>query len=122
MFLCGIASLDYADIITMLKSNIDMYWHADNDGFLPQDLHLNGIVTMLHANTKDHVHDIGTPRLHMTRGFTLDLDLGDEDKLPYCHVQGYCPRVFHIEQGNKRIPAGCYNDRSAGMHDSRAFD
>jgi hypothetical protein len=61
MFLRGIASLDYANIITMLKSNIDMYWHADNDGFLPRHLRLNGIATTLHANTKAHVHDIGTP-------------------------------------------------------------
>ena len=77
---------------------------------------------MLHANAKARVHDIGTPRLHMTRSFTLDLDLVDEDELLYCHVQGYCPQVICIEQGNDRAPAGCYNDRSAGMRDGRAFD
>jgi hypothetical protein len=61
MFLCGIASLEYANITTMLKSNIDMYWHADNDCFLTQHLCLNGIAIMLHANTKALFHDIGTP-------------------------------------------------------------
>jgi hypothetical protein len=122
MFLRGIALSAYADIITMLKSNIDMYRHADDDGFLPQHLCLNGIATMLSANAKAHVHDIGTPQLHMTRGFALDLDSVDEDELPYCHVKGYCPWVFCIEQGNNRTPAGRYNDCSAGMRDGRAFD
>ncbi len=106
----------------MLKSKIDMYWHANNDSFLPQHLRLNKIATMLHANAKARVHDIIAPRLHMTRGFALDLDSVDKDELPYCHVQGYCPRVFHIKQGNDRAPAGRYNNRSAGMRNGRTFD
>jgi hypothetical protein len=58
----------------------------------------------------------------MICGFALDLDSVDEGKLPYCHVQGYCLRVFRIEQGNDRTPAGCYNDCSAGMCNGHAFD
>ncbi len=77
---------------------------------------------MLHANAKACVHNIGTPQLHMTRGFALDWDSVDEDELPYCHIQGYCPQVFHIEQGNNQAPAGCYNNRSAGMRNGHAFD
>ncbi len=97
MFLRGITSSEYADVITTLKSNIDMYRHADDNGFLPQHLRLNGIATMLHDNAKARVHDIGTPRLHMTRGYAPDSDSVDKDELPYCHVQGYCPRIFRIE-------------------------
>ncbi len=73
MFLRGITLSEYADVITTLKSNIDMYRHADDDGFLPQHLRLNGIATMLHDNAKARVHNIGTPQLHMTRGYAPDL-------------------------------------------------
>jgi hypothetical protein len=48
MFLHGISLLEYADIITMIKSNLDMYRHADENCFLPQHLCLNRIVKMLH--------------------------------------------------------------------------
>ncbi len=122
MFLRGISPSEYAGIITMIKSNLDMYQHAEDDGFLPRHLCLNGIAKMLHKNAKAWVQDIGSPRIHLTRQFDLDWNSVDAGKIPYSHVQGYCPWVFCIKQGNTRTPAGCAKDRSPGMSDGRGFD
>jgi hypothetical protein len=72
MFLHGISLSEYADIITTIKSNLDIYWHADDNGFLPQHLCLHGIAKMLHENANARVQDIGSPRIHLTQQFNLD--------------------------------------------------
>jgi hypothetical protein len=122
---CSCAALPRWTMLTLSQCSNPISICTDtltNKGFLPQHLCLNGIATMLHDNTKAHVHDIGTPRLHMTRGFTPESDSVDKDELPYYHIQGYCPRVFRLDQGNDRATTGQYNDHSAGMRNGRTFD
>jgi hypothetical protein len=50
----------------------------------------------------------------------------DADKLPLCAVQGYCPRVFHVDQGQDRFrsSSGCrpYERDSPASRGSHGFD
>ena len=57
---------------------------------------------MLHNNATACVRDIATPRINKLGGTDYIWDLVDEDELPFCHVQGYKPRVLRIEQGRDR--------------------
>jgi hypothetical protein len=61
MFLHAITSSEYADVITTVQSHVDVFWHKDNDGFLPTHLRLCGIANMLHQNAKAQVRDVGLP-------------------------------------------------------------
>jgi hypothetical protein len=68
MFLQAITSSEYADVITTVQLHVDVFRHKDNNGFLPTQLRLRGIVTMLHQNAKTWVRDVGLPLLHCMFG------------------------------------------------------
>jgi hypothetical protein len=93
MFLCAITSAKYADVITSVQSHVDVFWHEDDDGFLPTHLRLCSIAKMLHQNAKARVRDVGLPWIHCMFG-------GDghqewlADDYPSFHIQGSSPRAF----------------------------
>ncbi len=43
-------------------------------------------------------------------GMGTTWDESEEDKTPYCHVQGFCPRVFHMD-GNQKSDGICLEAR-----------
>ncbi len=97
MFLCAITSSKYADVITTVQSHVDVFWHEDNNGFLPTHLRLGGIANMLHQNAKARVRDAGHPRIHcMSGGVKIREWL--TDNYPTFHIQGSDPRVFWVDR------------------------
>jgi hypothetical protein len=48
IFLCAIAPLEYANIVTTLQTTVDAYHHPDDDGDLPDNLRVDGIAMMIH--------------------------------------------------------------------------
>ncbi len=75
---------------------------ADDDGHIPHHLRLSRLATMIHNNAKARVRDFAAPRIHKLDGMDSVWDLVDNDELPFCHVQGYEPRVLRLEQGRDR--------------------
>ena len=112
IFLRAISISDYANIVTLLQTQVDMYRDPDDNGYLPQHLRLNGIATLIHNNAKARVPDIATPRVCRTDGSTFDWDTLANDKQPYCHVQVFTPRAFRLDQGHDRVD----NNRNRGGH------
>ena len=100
---------DYADIVTLLQAQLDSHRSADDDGHIPHHLRLSGLATLIHNNAKARVRDFGAPRIHKLDGLEPVWDLVDDDELPFYHVQGYEPRVLHLEQGRDR-GRGCETD------------
>ncbi len=72
IFLRAISTSDYANIVTRLQMQVDMYRNPDNDGHLPQHLWLTGIATAIHNNHKAHIRNVATPRVRRTDGATFD--------------------------------------------------
>jgi hypothetical protein len=97
IFLRAISTLDYADIMTLLQTQVYMYCDPDNDGYLPQHLWLTGIATAIHNNHKAHIRDVATLHVCRTDGATFDWDTLANDEQPYCHVQGFTPRAFRLD-------------------------
>jgi hypothetical protein len=96
MFLRAITSSKYADVITTVQSHVDVFWHKDNNGFLPTQLCLHGIANMLHQNAKARVRDVGQPRIHRMHGGDGLWDWLADD-YPSFHIQGLSPQVFWVE-------------------------
>jgi hypothetical protein len=93
MFLRAITSSEYADVITTVQLHVDVFWHKDDDGFLPTHLCLRGIATMLHLNARARVQDVGHPRIHRIFGNDTFREWSADD-YPSFHIQGSNPRVF----------------------------
>jgi hypothetical protein len=102
IFLRAISQTDYADIVTLLQAQLDSHRSADDDGHIPHHLRLSGLATLIHNNAKARVRDFGAPRIHRLDGSDSVWDLVDDDELPFCHVQGYEPRVLRLDHGRDR--------------------
>ncbi len=113
MFLKAIASSEYADIVTTLQSNVDSYRHDNDEYFLPQHFCVTSIAMSIHNNAKARVQDLGHCHINRVSGWDSMADVLLEDKLQFCHLQGYNPRVLRIEQGR---------DRGGHGLDHRGFD
>jgi len=122
IFLRAIADSEYADIVTLLQAQVNSFRHIDgDDGYLPHHLRLSGIATLINTNAKARVRDFASPRINralgsgsdwdMAFGSTYDWDAVDDDELPFCHVQGYTPRVHRLDQGRDRADRVAHHDR-----------
>ena len=107
IFLRAISISDYADIVTLLQTQVDMYRDPDNNGYLPQHLQLNGIATLIRNRAKSRVQDIATPRVCRTDGATFNWDTLADNKQPYYHVQGFTPPAFRLDQGHDQVDNNC---------------
>jgi hypothetical protein len=117
MFLKAVASLEYADIVTTLQSNVALYWHIDDEYFLPQHYRVTNIAMLIHNNAKARVRDLGHRRVNRVAGWDSLTDVLLDDELQFCHIQGYEPRVFCIDQGRDQS-----RDRVGQGPDRRGFD
>jgi hypothetical protein len=97
IFLWANAPSEYADVVTTIQTTVDAYRHPEDDGLLPEHLRLDSIAMMIHTNAKHWVWDINAPRIHRISGQDSPWDSVDSKELAYCHVQGYCPRIFRAE-------------------------
>ena len=125
MFLRNIQPSEYADVVTTLQSQVNAYLSDDDDGYLPANLCINGIATAIYMNASARVRDVGlaSPRVRRVAG---DWDSNilppvSDDELPLCGVQGYCPRVYRVEQGQDRFRRPYDRDGPAGRG-GRGFD
>ncbi len=50
IFLRNIQLLEYADVVTTLQSQVNAHLTADDEGYLPANLCINGIATAIHMN------------------------------------------------------------------------
>ena len=101
--------MDYVDIVTLLQAQLDSH----DNGRIPHHLRLSGLATMIHKNAKARVRDFAAPRIHKVDGLDSVWDLVDNDELPFCHVQGYEPRVLRLEQGRDRGRGREYDRRKS---------
>ena len=106
MFLKFIAASKYADIVTTLQFNIDSYSHDDDEYFLPQHFRVTNMAMLIHNNAKARVQDLGHRRINQVSGWDSMVDVLSDDELQFCHLQGYQPRVFRMEQGHDRDGRG----------------
>jgi hypothetical protein len=115
MFLKAVASSEYADIITTLQSKVDSFRDPNDEFFLPQTYRVTNIATLIHNHAKARVRDLGHCRVNRVAGCDSMCDAINNNKLQFCHIQGYLPRVLLVEQGH---------DRGHGGHgpDRRGFD
>jgi hypothetical protein len=125
IFLRNIQLSEYADVVTTLQSQVNAYLAADDEGYLPANLCINGIATAIHMNASARVRDVGfaPPWVRRVAG---DWDSSPfppvpDAKLPLCAVQGYSPRVFRVEQGQDRFSRPYDRDGSTGCG-GRGFD
>jgi hypothetical protein len=67
---------------------------------------------LIHNHTKARVCDLGHRRINRVAGWDSMSDILVDDKLQFCHIQGYQPHVLRImEQGRDRGPGGRGPDR-----------
>ena len=127
IFLCNIQQSEYADVVTTLQSHMNAYICEDDDGYLPTNLCINGIATLIHTNAACHVRDIahGLPWVHRAFGDTSSdfwnpSAFVDDADLSLCAIQGYSPQIYWVDQGrdhdrppprgrpyDRANPAGC---------------
>ncbi len=72
IFLCNIQQSKYADVITTLQSHVNAYIYEDDNSYLPTNLCINGIATLIHTNAVACVRDVahGLPRVRRAFGNT----------------------------------------------------
>ena len=121
MFLKAVASSEYADIVTTLQSNVDSYRHIDDEYFLPQHYRVTNIAMLIHNNAKARVRDLGYRRINRVAGWNSLPDVLSDDELQFCHIQGYEPRVFRMDQGRDQSRDQT-RDRGGRGPDRRGFD
>ena len=70
MFLRNIQPSEYADVATKLQSQVNAYLSDDDDGYLPANLCINGIATVIYMNASARVRDVGlaSPRVRRVAG------------------------------------------------------
>ncbi len=61
---------------------------------------------LIHNNAKAHVHNVGNPWISRVAGQDSAYNALDDDKLQFCHIQGYEPCVYQLEQGCNHGPSG----------------
>ena len=93
IFLRAVTPSEYADVVTNLQTSVDAYRHPDNDGILPDHLQLDDIAMLIHNNAKHCVRDLHSPRVHRMAGMDTTWDAAEDDETPFCHLQGYTPRI-----------------------------
>jgi hypothetical protein len=98
IFLRAISTSKYANIVTLLQIQFNLYHNPDENGFLPHHLWLNSIATLINNNAKARIRDFATPCIHRVDGADINWDALDEEEHPFCHVQGYTPRALCLEQ------------------------
>jgi hypothetical protein len=125
-FLLNIQQSEYANVVTTLQSHVNAYSCEDDDGYLPTNLCINGIATLIHTNAVACVHDVAHSllRVHHAFGNTgygswAPSDFLNDADLPLCAIQGYLPQVYCVDQGqdhNCPSPSGrpYVRDGSAG--------
>jgi hypothetical protein len=64
IFLCAIQLSEYADMVTMLQSHIDLFHGDFDDGLLPYHLCLNGITEAINNHSIACLGDVGFPWVH----------------------------------------------------------
>jgi hypothetical protein len=116
IFLRNIQLSKYANLVTTLQSHINAYICEDDDGYLPTNLCINGIATLIHMNAAACVHDIahGLPCVCRAFGDTgygswAPSDFFTNADLPLCAIQGYSPQVHRVDQGqdhDRPLPSG----------------
>jgi hypothetical protein len=125
MFLRNIQPSEFADVVTTLQSQVNAYLSDDDEGFLPANLCINGIATAIYMNASARVRDIGlaSPRVRRVAGDwdSTTLPPASDDELILCGVQGYCPRVYRVDQGHDRSRRSYDRDGPAGRG-GRGFD
>jgi len=138
IFLRNIQLSEYADVVTTLQSQVNAYLLDDDDGYLPANLCINGIATVIYMNASARARDVGlaSPRVRRVAGDwdSTPLPPVPDDELPLCGVQGYRPHVYRVEQGcqdhfrrpyERDGPAGCGGrgfDRDRAGRGQRDFD
>ncbi len=130
IFLRAAAPSKYADVVTTLQMSGDAYCNPDNNGYLPDHLQIDGIAAMINNNMKHCVRDLGNPRINWVNGANNtwdpaysadDNDYNDPVNYPFWHVQGYCPRAYHLERGRNGATSGRGVDH-CGPDGRRSFD
>ncbi len=104
IFLRNIQQSKYANVVTTLQSHINAYICEDDDGYLPTNLCINGIATVIHTNAANCVRDVahGLPRVRPAfentgyESWALS-DFFDDADLPLCAIQGYLPQVYCVD-------------------------
>jgi hypothetical protein len=120
IFLRAISTSEYANVVTLLQTQVDSYRNPDDDGFLPHHLRLNGTATLINNNAKARVRDFATPRIHRVDDADTNWDaLVDEEEHPFCHVQGYTPHALCLEQGRDSRDHDCISNRGRPRMDRR---
>jgi hypothetical protein len=131
IFLCNIQQSEYADVVTTLQLHVNAYICEDDDGYLPTNLCINGIATLIHLNALAYVCDVahGLPCVRCAFGDTgcglwAPSNIVNDAVLPLCAVQGYTPQVYRVDQGWDHVlssPCGRSYDRAGsagrGGHD-----
>jgi hypothetical protein len=121
IFLRAVTPSEYADVVTNLQTSINAYRHPDNDGILPDHLRLDGIATLIHNNAKHRVRDLHSPRVRRVAGMDTTWDAAEDDEAPFCHLQGYTPRLHRLDgyrnrgddaHRNRGGAEGCYGLRT----------
>jgi hypothetical protein len=76
---------------------------------------------LIHNNAKARVRDLGHRRINRVAGWDSPTDVLSDDELQFCHIQGYEPRIFRIDQS--RDPSRDRNRVQGGRGpDRRGFD
>jgi hypothetical protein len=122
IFLCNIQQSEYANVVTTLQSHVNAYICEDDDGYLPTNMCINGIATLIHTNAASRVRDIahGLPRVRRAFGDTSSnfwnpSAFVDDADLSLCAIQGYLPQIYWVDQGrdhDRPPPCGRLYDRA----------
>ncbi len=76
---------------------------------------------LIHYNAKARVHNMGHLRINRVAGRDSAYNVLDDDKLQFCHIQGYEPRVYQLKQGRDHGPSSHGMDRHGVPTDDRAL-
>jgi hypothetical protein len=72
-------------------------------------------------HTKAWIRDLGHRCINRVAGWDSMSDVLADDKLQFCHIQGYQPCILRMEQGRDRGPGGCGPDHW-GFDRQQGFD
>ena len=52
---------------------------------------------LIHNNAKHRVRDLHSPRVRRVAGMDTTWDAAEDDEAPFCHLQGYTPRLYRFD-------------------------